>query len=598
MESHVQNHPLPQILILLVAAVLVVALFRRLKLSPVLGYLVAGAAIGPYGLGFIRDITDTAIIAEFGVVFLLFIIGTELSLKRLQVMRHQVFGFGGAQVLITGLVLAIVVRLSGLPMEVAIVIGFSLALSSTALVLQLLTETRERDTQLGRASLAVLLMQDIAVVPLLVLVPLLAGNEASMGEALGIAAVKALAAFALVFTAGRLFLKPLFRSVASLDHAELFTAFTLLIVLGISWGFHSAGLSMPLGAFIAGLLVAETEYKHQVEADVMPYKGLFMGLFFMVVGMSVDFALLLSEFWHVMGMVFGLMISKTLLLYGLCRLMRYPAISSIRTALLLSQGGEFAFIVLGLAAEYAILPARPTQLLMVVVATSMALTPLAYVLGRWLASRMKNPPSPLAVEAEEDTLDLEQHVVILGYGRVGQTIGKLLSAESIPYIALDMDPFIVTECRKRGNPIYYGDGSRREVLNAVSLSRAKAAVLTFNDFYMASKAVVAIKNLVPDLHVIARTSDLKHLLKLEAAGADIAVSEMFEASLQLGGAVLRELDVAEHEISRITDVFRERDYALTRANEVTHDNEEEDAAEDGLYEQAHASGIHARHEPR
>lgn len=578
--DHSLIHPVPQMLVLLAAAVLVVALFRRLKLSPVLGYLVAGAIIGPYGFGIISDVKDIAVIAELGVVFLLFVIGSGLSFGRMKSMKNQVFGVGGAQVLLTGVIVAAVSLQMGVSAEAAVLIGLGLALSSTALVLQVIQENREQNSQMGRLSLAVLLLQDMAVVPLLVLVPLLASEGGSIGGALIGAGVKAVLAFALVFIGGRLFLRPLFKSVASLEHAELFSAFTLLVVLGIGWAFHAADLSMALGAFVAGLLVAETEFKHQVEADIMPYKGLLLGLFFMVIGMKVDFALIIHEFVAVGGLVLALMLGKAAIILILCRLLHFALGPAIHTGLLLSQGGEFAFIVFGQALEHGLLGTELSQLLMVVVALSMALTPLAYLLGRKTAEWLRMAPLESPPPGEPEALDLEQHVVILGYGHVGQTVGKLLQAEGIGYIALDTDPAIVSYSRKSKRPIYYGDGTRREVLKAVSLSKARAAVITVNDFYAANKAVIAIKNLAPDLPVVVRTSDLRHLLRLEEAGADIAVSEMFEASLQLGGAALRQLSVPDHEVSRVTELFREQKYARVRADEFSPVADAEEIHED------------------
>jgi monovalent cation:H+ antiporter-2, CPA2 family len=585
------SSPVSQILLLLAAAVIVVAFFSRLKLSPVLGYLVAGAVLGPYGIGIIQDEKDMVLIAEFGVVFLLFIVGTELSFSRMREMKTEIFGFGGAQVLLTGGIIAFAGLQMGLQPEVAILIGLGLALSSTALVLQLLDESKERDTQLGRVSLAVLLLQDLAVVPLLVLVPLLGADPESIGTALLNAGARAVIAMVVVVVAGKLFLRPMFQAIAGLGQAEIFSAFTLLVVLGISWGFHAAGLSMALGAFVAGLLVAETEFKHQVEADILPYKGLFMGLFFMVVGMSVDFSLLLTDTAKVAGLVLALMAGKAVLIMMLSRMAGFKMTTAILTGLLLSQGGEFAFIVFGLARDVGLMEDGLTQLLMLVVTISMALTPLAIALGKVYIGRTEKKPSPLAVDCEQDTLDLERHVLILGFGRVGQTIGKMLSAEGINYIALDTDPYIVTHCRHRGKPIYYGDATRREVLNAVSVQKARAAVVTVNDFYLANKTVIALKHAAPDLYVIARSHDLKGLLKLEEAGADMAISEMFEGSLQLGSAVLRQLNVPDHEANRITDLFRERDYALTHANIVARENDATPKNDSLLFRNAEVSGV-------
>lgn len=563
------SQPIPLILVLLAAAVLIVTLFRRLGLSAILGYLVAGALVGPYGLGVIQNVKDIVLIAELGVVFLLFVIGSELSLERMHSMRHQVFGIGGAQILISGAVICFLAYSLGLSLESSILIGLGLALSSTALVLQVIREKREQNTPLGRMSLSILLMQDMAVVPLLVLVPLLATDGASVSSAIVSAAVNAVLALALVFIGGRLLLRPLLRHVAALGHAEIFSAFTLLVVLGIAWGFHAANLSMALGAFIAGLLVAETEFKHQVEADIMPFKGLLLGLFFMVVGMKVDFSLIFHEFVTVMSLVFALMVGKAAIIVALCRWSKFHIGGAIHTALLLSQGGEFGFIVFGQALEHGLLSESLSQLLMLVIAISMALTPVAYLAGKTIAEKIRKKPVLDLPDDEQEVLDMNGHVLVIGYGRVGQTVGRLLEAENIDYIALDTDPMIVGHCRKKERPIYYGDGARREVLHAVSVHTARAAVVTINDFQRALRAIRTLKAQAPSLPVIVRTSDLQHLLQLEDSGADVAVSEMFEASLQLGAAVLRQMNITEQEITRVVEMYRDQDYALTRADEFS-----------------------------
>ncbi len=566
-----------QLLVLLASAVSVVAIFRKLRLSSVLGYLVAGALIGPFGFAFIQDVKEMTYIAELGVVLLLFVIGTELSFTQMRAMRRQVFGFGGLQVIISGLLISWVAVMSGLSNEASLIVGFGLALSSTALVLQIIAEKRKQQTQLGRLSLSVLLMQDLAVVPLLVLVPLLAMTDSSISEALQQAGIKAVLAFAVVFIGGRLLLPPVFRLIASLEQSEIFAAFTLLVVLGTSYAFHAAGLSMALGAFVAGLLVAETEFKHQVEADIMPYKGILLGLFFMVVGMSVDIALLIEKPIVIFGLAFALMALKTAIIVGICRLFQFSVGASLHAGLLLSQGGEFAFILFGQAMGTGLIENGLAQQLMLVVAVTMALTPFAFILGSKLAQKRTLPEIPEVTESGNETLDLESHVVICGYGRVGQTVAKLLAAEGINYIALDIDPSIVNICRKDGKSVYFGDVTRREVLKAVSLGKAKAAVVTMNDFSVAKKAVIAMHDRAPGVPILARADDLEHLMALENAGASLAISEMYEASLQLGAAVLQRLDIAEHEISRITALYRERDYALTRANEVKSLDEEKPA---------------------
>jgi CPA2 family monovalent cation:H+ antiporter-2 len=555
---------LPVILILLVAAVVIVALFRKLKVSSVLGYLVAGAIIGPGGIGLVTDVEGTSDIAEFGVIFLLFIIGLELSWERLHALRAQAFLVGITQVVLTTSALAAGLYFMDFSVGTAVLIGGGLALSCTALGLQLLAEQNQKSSQVGRLSLAILLIQDLAVIPLLVFVPALASHEHSIGIELITVIAKGTAALVVILFIGRLLLRPLYRMIASLDDPEIFTALTLLLVLGTGWLTWKAGLSLALGAFIAGLLMAETEYRHQVEADVMPYKGLFLGLFFMVVGMSVNLQFLFHHFFLVLMLAVGLMAIKSLIIILLCRLFKFGSSVSLHTGMLLSQGGEFAFVLFGLTVQYEFISSSIAQLLTTVVTLSMALTPFSAILGRFLSRKFEKAREPTAEDSVTEMTDMRDHVIILGFGRVGQTIAKLLSAENINYIALDMQAATVAETKKIGLPVYYGDGSRREVLHAIGVERASAAIITVNDPEAAERTVHAIRAASPHLPILARAYDLDRVLALEAAGANKAISEMFEASLQLGGAALKSIGVADHEIIRIIQIFRDRDYALAR----------------------------------
>ena len=564
------SQQLPEILVLLAAAVLVVAVFRLLKLSPVLGYLVAGAAIGPHGFSVIKNVEQTAGVAEFGVVFLLFMIGLELSLERLQAMRKLVFGFGSAQVVLTAVVLGGIALFFGLKLGPVVIVAGGLALSSTAIVLQVIEETGQKSSQVGRISLAVLLMQDLAVVPLLVLVPLLGshGSDISIGSALLDAGLKAVAAMVVIMIAGRLLLRPVFSVVASFQNSELFLATTLLVVLGTAWLTSMAGLSLALGAFIAGLLVAETEFQHQVEADITPYRGLLLGLFFMTVGMSVDYQLLIHKLWLIAGLSLGLMVIKAGIIIGLFRLFHFRIGAAVQTGLLLSQGGEFAFVLFGLAAEKQVIGQEFTQILLVVTTVTMALTPLAAIVGKKLAEVLEKRSAPHhridPNELHAEAHDLDQHVIICGFGRIGQTVAKLLTAEGIGFIALDTDPLNVQIGKKRGKPVYYGDATRADVLEIVGVTRARAAIVALKDMAMAEKAVKALAATNPDLSILARTRDLEKFSQMEDAGAHVTVSELFEGSLQLGGALLRILGVPDHEIMRVIEIFRARNYALTR----------------------------------
>jgi CPA2 family monovalent cation:H+ antiporter-2 len=559
-----ETHHLPIVLILLIAAVVIVALFQRLRASPVLGYLVAGAIIGPDGTGLIDTTEGMHALAESGVMFLLFIIGLELSWERLRSMRKQTFVVGIAQVIITTLALGFALHFTGFTLKASVIIGGGLTLSSTALVMQLVNEHNQKASQLGRLALAVLLIQDLAVVPLLALIPALAAGQGEVSMALITVGVKAVLALLIIVFVGRLVLRPLYRLIASQGTPEIFTALTLLVVLGTGWLTNLAGLSLALGAFMAGLLVAETEYRHQVEADVMPYKGLFLGLFFMTVGMSVDAHLLWKHLPLILMLATGLMAVKALFIFTLCRGLKLGATLSIQAGLLLAQGGEFAFVLFQLAEQHGFIGPDLSQILTLVVSVSMALTPIAAGIGRRVTLRIEHGRRRKAESSMGEMTDLRDHVIILGFGRVGQTIAKLLSAEGIHYIALDMSIATVSKAKKIGLPVYYGDGSRREVLHAIGIERAAAAIVTVNEPLAAEASVRSLRTAMPAMPIIARGRDLNRVLSLEAAGADVAISEMFEASLQLGGALLKSMGIADQEIGRIVQIFRDRDYALAR----------------------------------
>lgn len=558
--------PLTGAVIMLAVAVIAVALLQSLKLSSVLGYLAAGMAVGPQGLGIIHDPSPALPVAEFGIVFLLFLIGLELSFERLRAMRSQVFGVGTAQVLITALAIGLCVHAMDYSTATALIVGGGLALSSTAIVLQVLTETGERASQTGRLSLAVLILQDLAVIPLLVIVPVLGRENHAMGTELGLAAVKTVVGLAVLVIAGRLLLRPLFRFIAALRHTELFSATTLLVVLGISWAAHTAGLSLALGAFMAGLLVAETEFKPQVEADILPFKGLLLGLFFMTVGMSINLRLIVEYFPAIMGSTLLLMSAKATIVFILCRAAGFSRGASLHGGLLLSQGGEFAFVLFQLASAQGILHAEFAQSLMMVVTLSMALTPLAAMLGKRLAQTLEGRARPDQIN--EETLDLSDHVIITGFGRVGRTVARLLEAEQLSYVALDMDPATVARKRRQGIPVFYGDASRAPVLNALGLARARAVIVTHNDMRVAERTVRAVREQSRDVPIIARAVNIEQVQNLESAGANLAVAEMLETSLHLGGALLRAVGVAEHEVSRVLESFRAENYALARSTEA------------------------------
>ena len=551
---------LQDLLIILLAAVAVVPLFRRLRASAVLGYLVAGTLIGPHGLGLIREIEAASLLGQFGVIFLLFSIGLSLSIARLTALRRYVFGLGIAQVGATAVVIWGVLRLIGLPSPAALVLGGGLALSSTAVVLQMLIERRELATPRGRVAFAVLLLQDLAVVPLLALVPLLRGPEAPVLPALGLALLKAALALVLILALGRLLLRPLLRAVTRGGDPELFTAIVLLLVLGIGWLTDQAGLSMALGAFLAGVLIAETEYWPQVEGDIQPFRGILLALFFMTVGMGVDVAMLSRTAPLLLALLGGLLVLKGGILFGLARAFGLGVGTAAAVGLMLAEGGEFGFVLFALARQAGVLTDDITQLAVIVVGLSMAVTPLLLVAGRRVARHLERPASTHEALAQ-GSADLREHVLIAGYGRVGQTLALLLESRGMSYVALDVDPEQVAEARRRDLPVYYGDASRAEVMKAAGVERAQAVVITVDEPESASRTVQVVRRLAPELPVLARARDLGQCEKLAEAGATVVVPEVVEGSLQLVAALFRQVGVSREESEQVLEEFRREAYA-------------------------------------
>ncbi|KAM2157162.1 hypothetical protein ACFX1R_042766 [Malus domestica] len=569
-EVNAEEASLFDMLWLLLASVIFVPVFQRIPGgSPVLGYLAAGILIGPYGLSIIRHVHGTKAIAEFGVVFLLFNIGLELSVERLSSMKKYVFGLGSAQVLVTAVVIGVVAHyVCGLPGPAAIVIGNGLALSSTAVVLQVLQERGESTSRHGRATFSVLLFQDLAVVVLLILIPLISPNSSKGGigfqaiaEALGLAAVKAAVAITAIIAGGRLLLRPIYRQIAENQNAEIFSANTLLVILGTSLLTARAGLSMALGAFLAGLLLAETEFSLQVESDIAPYRGLLLGLFFMTVGMSIDPKLLLSNFPVIAGSLGLLIGGKSLLVALIGKLFGVSIISAIRVGLLLAPGGEFAFVAFGEAVNQGIMTPQLSSLLFLVVGISMAITPWLAAGGQLIASRFEvhDVRSLLPVESETD--DLQGHIILCGFGRVGQIIAQLLSESLIPFVALDVRSDRVAVGRSLDLPVYFGDAGSREVLHKVGAERACAAAITLDSPGANYRTVWALSKYFPNVKTFVRAHDVDHGLNLEKAGATAVVPETLEPSLQLAAAVLAQAKLPMSEIASTINEYRSRHLA-------------------------------------
>ena len=562
---------LANILILISTAIAVVMIFKTLRLSPVLGYLVSGAIIGDYGFEIITH-EQVSFLAEFGVVFLLFAIGLELSFERLKLMRKYVFGLGSLQILITGSVIAGVIFLLTGKSNLAIIVGGGLALSSTAIVLQVLDENNENNTQVGRISLAILLQQDFAVVPLLVLVPILSHNDGGMSIAyeISISILKAVVSLLTIFICGRVFLRPVFRLISSdseQTNNELFIALTLLICLTAAWTTEYLGLSLALGAFVSGILVAETEFGSDAEESIYPFKGLLLGLFFMSVGMKIDIFEVYKSLSTVMIMLFSLIAIKAIIITVLCLLFGFGKTTSLSTGILLSQGGEFAFILFDLAISNNLMDANSGRILLIVVTCSMAITPLLTLIADKLVDHFDSQNRKSGVDISVNTDDLVNHVIIAGFGNTGKTVSRVLEIENIHYVALDTHQELVDRESALGFPIFKGDVSQLSTLEALGIKRAVAIVLTVNNRVTIKKATKMIANHFPDVTIIARTHGLADAKILYEYGANIIIPEDYEAGLQLGATALKSVGVSEYEISRIKSQFRADNYVIIKEDE-------------------------------
>ncbi len=564
MGSHATLPYLRETIIFLIAAGVMVPLFHRFRVSPVLGYLVVGGVIGPFGLGLladdfpilsevvISDIAGVQALAELGIVFLLFTIGLELSLERLWAMRRLVFGLGSLQVLVTSTIIGLIAFEFGNSVRASIVLGACLALSSTAIVMQLLLEGRRIGTPLGRSSFAILLMQDLAVVPILFVVGVLGTKvDSGFGWDLALALGKAGLTIVLIYMGGRLILRPALRLVAQTRSPEMFMAAVLLTVIGIAAITGYAGLSMALGAFLAGLLLAETEYSHEIEVDLEPFKGLMLGLFFMSVGMGIDWRVIGDEPMWIPLSVLGLFLVKSVITAGLCLAFGLPRHTSLEAGLLLGQGGEFAFIVVGLAMSLSLLPADVGQFMLIVAGLTMLVTPLVAKAAEMLAGRMEREETTRAHQGNLAAIgDMEGHVILAGFGRFGRTLANTLQAESIAYIALDTDPGHVARARAEKLPVFYGDASRLDLLNRAHIERCAAVVVTMDNPAAAERIVGEIRSTWPLVAVYARARDKAHAVRMMNAGATQAVPESIEGSLQLAGRVLSGLGATEEVVRR------------------------------------------------
>ena len=554
----------------LVAAVITVPLSKRLGLGTVLGYLAAGAVIGPWGLGVIGDVDNVLHFSELGVVLLLFIIGLELEPARLWELRKPVFGLGLAQVLVTGLLLMLAGIALGLPVPTALIIGLVLSLSSTAFALQLLAEKDQLNTSHGDTAFAILLFQDLAVIPLLAIIPLLGTSGADMDQAdVFVNIVKAVAVIAIVIAGGRWLLRPFLRFAALTVSQEIFTAAALLVVMGTALLLQEVGLSMALGAFLAGVLLAGSEYRHELEADIEPFKGLLLGLFFIAVGMSIDLGLIIHKPFTILALVAGLMAIKFFLLVGLSRFAGQSMPAAVNLGLFISQGGEFAFVLFNVAAGAHVMDRPLADLLIVVVSMSMAFTPLLLLLNE----RVFRFGQIQEQAREYDKIqEPDNEVIIAGFGRFGQMIARTLRMKKIPFTALEASFEQVDFVRKFGNKIYFGDASRLDLLRAAKADKAKVFVLAIDDVEASVKTAEIVRKHYPHLKIYARARNRVHTYRLMDAGVDNIVRETFLSSLELAKNVLQGLGLPDAEAEDAVRKFQRHDEALLRKQHlIQHD---------------------------
>jgi CPA2 family monovalent cation:H+ antiporter-2 len=573
---------LKSFLIFLVAAGIIVPLLHRLRVGTVLGFLLVGLLLGPFGLGalatqfpFLSYITfdDPARaepLAELGIIFLLFLLGLELSLQRLWQLRRYVLGVGLVQVVASALAIGMIVRWSGIMPPGGIVLGLCLALSSTAIVMQLLIDQHRAAAPAGRVALSVLLFQDLMVVPILSIVSILKqrnGGERTVLELLAPFA-QSLAVVVIIMVVGKYVISPLIRSAARTGSRELIMAITLVIVIGISAATGASGLSVALGAFIAGLLLGESEYRHQIEVDLEPFKGLLLGIFFVTVGMSVDLkAVWTHAHWIALALA-GLIAVKAVILYTAARLFRVSRATAVEVALLLAQAGEFAFIVIGLARADSLVSQDVATGAIAVAGLSMMITPLLAILARHLSMQLEPHDHDLDI-SDEEVAGLRDHVLIGGFGRVGQTIARVLDSENVPWIAFDTDGAVVAERRQAGNMVYFGDASRREFLERAGVKHARAFIVTLNAAEASERMVVEILKVRPKAPVFARARDASHAMRLAGMGAVSVIPETMEASLQLAGRLLEALDFPEDVVvHRVADIRAEELARIKRPSET------------------------------
>lgn len=571
--------PLTEVMILLAGAVFVVTVARRLGLPAILGYIVVGMGLGPHALALVSDSATTQLLAELGVVFLLFTLGLEFSLPRMLAMKREVFGLGAAQVVATTAAFACIARASGVPWLMAVVLGGALSMSSTAIIMHQLTDSGELNRTHGRLSFSMLLFQDLAFVPFLALASALARTDEKFSlVSTSIAVAGGAFAVIVVLAAGRWLLRPLFNEIANSRLRELFTMTVLFVVLASAWTSHKAGLSLALGGFLSGMMFAETEYRHQIETVIRPFRDILLGLFFITVGMLLDVHLLINEFALISALLIGLVAIKATIAALVTRMFVTAPFKAVRTGIVISIGGEFGIAILTLVLQGEVIAPQVVQPLLVAIVLSMVLSPFVISNNRNVARfllREKGPPglaTPLEKAVTGGIADRD-HVILCGFGRVGQNVARVLESQGFEFIGLDLDPARIRAARQAGDPVIFGDSSDEELLLVAGLRRATAIVISFSNPTTAIDILHAVRRVRPEVPVLVRTQDDARLLELKEAGATDVVPETFEASLTLVAQVLLLLKVPNLHVMSVISEIRNGRYEVLR-NVITRDWEQ------------------------
>jgi CPA2 family monovalent cation:H+ antiporter-2 len=560
--------PLQSVLILLTSSVLAVSLFRALHLPAMLAYFLVGILLGPHALAWLPDSEANRELAEFGIVFLMFSIGLEFSLSQLYAMRRTVFGLGGLQVVLTMALVMAVACAFGVDWRGAFVLAGALAMSSTAIVSKMLVERVELNARHGRLTIGVLLFQDLAVVPLLILIPALADPTGNLAAVLGWSLLKVIAVLVLLLGFGKSLINPWFDLVARQQSRELFVMNVLMITLILAFITRMADLSYALGAFVAGMLISETRYRYQVESDIAPFRDILLGLFFITVGMLLDLRLLMTQIGWVLLLVVALVVLKTFLIAQLTRRFRYESGVAIRTGIMLAQAGEFGFVIMALGADQRLLGGQSLQIVLAAALISMVIAPFLIQhngkIAAMLSKSYERKRERWVQGIEHLGRQLNDHVIVCGYGRSGQYLSRFLIQENIPFIALDIDPVRVREASIGGENVVYGDAGRRVVLQAAGVARAKALVVSYNDLHSSMKILHVMQEHYPHVPVIIRTVDDSNMEKFLDAGAAEVVPEVLEGSLMLASHALVLLGVPYSRVVKRIRQFREERYQLFR----------------------------------